>query len=141
MSLYHTNEGRFELPDDWVDRTLHVFAPSNSPDAEWNIVVSRDKLPDGEGLNDYVTRQLGEMPKALRQFKMMRDEETTLDGVPAREVETTWLGESGTLRQRQVVAVHRDRAIVFTLTVLDYRYSQHAHVLDDMLADFQFRRN
>lgn len=141
MSIYHINEGKFELPDDWVDRTLHVFAPSNSPDAEWNIVISREQLPDGEGLNEYVTRQLGEMPKALRQFKKMSDEQTTLDGVPAREIETTWLGENGTIRQRQMVAVHNNQAVVFTLTVLDHRYSKHKQVLNDILAEFEFRRD
>ncbi len=141
MSIYQINEGKFELSDEWVDRTLHVFAPSNSPDAEWNIVISREELTDDEGLNEYAARQLGEMPKALRQFKKMSDEETTLDGVPAREVETTWLGEAGTVRQRQMVAVHDKRAIVFTLTVLDHRYSKHKQVLDDMLAEFEFRRD
>ncbi|MBC7796092.1 MAG: DUF1795 domain-containing protein [Pyrinomonadaceae bacterium] len=141
MSLYYINEGKFDLPDDWVDRTLHVFAPSDSPDAEWNIVVSRDEKPDGETLEDYVSRQLGEMPKALRQFKVMRDEETMLDGVPAREVETTWLGENGTLRQRQIIAIHKNRAIVFTLTVRESLYIKYANILDDMLTDFEFRRD
>lgn len=140
MGLYHINEGTFELPEPWSDRTLHIFAESDAAEPAWNIVVSRDKLPEGETLGQYVARQKEGMGQALRQLKILRDDETRLDGEPARELELTWLGENGVVRQRQVVAVHRGRAVVFTLTVLDYLYRRHAAVLDEMLREFRFRR-
>lgn len=140
MGVYHINEGIFELPEAWSDRTLHIFAESDAIDPAWNIVISRDKLSEGETLDAYVTRQKDGMGKALRQLKVVRDDETTLDGVPARELETTWLGEQGTVRQRQVVTLHKGRAMVFTLTVLDYLYKRHVGVMDEMLQGFRFRR-
>lgn len=141
MSSYHINEGSFDLPDAWADRTLHIFSETEAPDPAWNIVISRDKAPDGESLSGYVTRQLGEMSKALQNLKVIQNEEIVVDGAPAREIISTWLGERGVVRQRQVALMWRNRTVVFTLTVTDYLYERHAAVLDELLKGFRLRRD
>ncbi len=139
MSLYHINEGVLDLPDNWSDRTMNIFTPDESENPEWNIVVSRDKLGAGETLSDYLDKQLAEMPNALPRFRLQSDEEKTIDGTPAREVVSTWIGDGGTVRQKQVVMVKDGKSLVFTFTVLERLYSNYSKVLDDFLKSFVFR--
>lgn len=140
MSLYHINEGTFDLPDAWVDRTMQIFAADDSESPEWNIVISRDKVGDGETVAAYVERQLAEMPKALPRFRLVSNEETTLDGLPAREIVSTWVGDTGTLRQQQVATVKNGRSLVFTFTVLERLFLRHQNVLTEFLKSFATRR-
>lgn len=118
---------------------MNIFTPDETENPEWNIVVSRDKLSAGETLSDYLDKQLAEMPQALPRFRLQSDEETTIDGVRAREVVSTWIGDGGTVRQKQVVMVKDGKSLVFTFTVLDRLYSNHSKVLDEFLQSFVFR--
>lgn len=118
---------------------MNIFTPDESENPEWNIVVSRDKLDAGETLSDYLNKQLGEMPKALPRFRLQSDEEKTIDGIPAREVVSTWIGDGGTVRQKQMVLVKDGKSLVFTFTVLDRLYSDYSDILDEFLKSFVFR--
>lgn len=140
MSLYHINEGTFELPDDWSDRSMNIFTPDESENPEWNIVVSRDKLDEDENLNAYLEKQLAEMPKALPRFRLQSDEETTVDGFPARKIISTWIGDAGTVRQKQIALVKDGKSLVFTFTVLERLHLKYENVLDDFVQTFAFRR-
>jgi len=140
MTLYHINEGVLDLPDDWTDRSMNIFTPDESENPEWNIVVSRDKLAVGETLAGYLEKQLAEMPKALPRFRLISDEEITINDVPAREVVSTWIGDGGTVRQKQLVFVIRGKSLVFTFTVLERLFSQYSTVLDDFVETFTVRR-
>jgi hypothetical protein len=140
MSLYHINEGTFDLPDDWSDRSMNIFTPDESENPEWNIVVSRDKLAEDVTLTDYLENQLTEMPKALPRFRLISNEEIAINDVPAREVVSTWIGDGGTVRQKQVVFVIESKSLVFTFTVLERLFSQYSTVLDDFVKTFIVRR-
>ncbi|MDQ2746658.1 MAG: DUF1795 domain-containing protein [Acidobacteriota bacterium] len=139
MSLYHINEGTFDLPDEWMDRSMNIFTPDASDTPEWNIVVSRDKLDEGETLEDYLEKQLEEMPKALPRFQLKSNEEITVDDYPARKVISTWIGEKGTLRQKQIVLVKDGKSLVFTFTVLERLNNKYENVLDNFIESFQVR--
>ena len=139
MSLYHINEGTIELPDEWIDRTMNVFTPDTSENPEWNIVVSRDKLDEGETLGDYLDKQLAEMPKALPRFRVQSNEEITVNDYPARKVVSTWIGEKGTLRQKQIVFVRDGKSLVFTFTVLERLNHKYDSVLDKFIKSFNVR--
>jgi hypothetical protein len=140
MSLYHINEGTFDLPDDWTDRSMNIFTPDESENPEWNIVVSRDKLAADVTLTGYLDNQLSEMPKALPRFRLISNEEVVINDVPAREVVSTWIGDGGTVRQKQVVFVINGKSLVFTFTVLERLFSQYSTVLDDFVKTFIVRR-
>lgn len=141
MSLYHINEGTFELPEDWTDRSMNIFTPDESENPEWNIVVSRDKLAEDETLAGYLEKQIAEMPKALPRFRLISDEEVVVNDVPAREVNSTWIGDGGTVRQIQVVFVIKAKSLVFTFTVLERLFSQYETILDDFIKTFTTRRD
>jgi hypothetical protein len=140
MGTYHINEGTFDLPAEWPDQTLNIFPADDSGAAEFNLVISRDPLTEGEDLAGYVERQLKEMAKALPRMRRLSNEETELDGEPARRVEVSWLGEQGSLRQSQVCAVRDGRALVLTLTVAERLHLKHSRRLDEVIESFRFRR-
>ena len=140
MSLYHINEGTFDLPDDWADRSMNIFTPDESENPEWNIVISRDKLESGETLDEYLNKQLEEMPKALPRFRVETNEEISVNNYPARRVVSTWIGEKGTLRQKQIVFVKDNKSLVFTFTVLERLYRKYESVLDEFIASFNLRK-
>ena len=141
MSLYQINEGSFELPDAWADRSMNIFAPDESINPEWNIVVSRDKLDEDETLSGYVEKQLAEMPKALPRFRLLVDDETVVNQMTGREIVSTWVGDGGTVRQKQIVFVMNDKSLVFTFTVLERLSSKYENVLNDFVQTFVARRN
>lgn len=140
MGTYHINEGTFETADEWGDQSLNIFTATEDPSNGGNLVISRDTLLAGEDLEAYVSRQMKEMEKALPRMRLMRREATRLGGVPATDLEITWLGENGTLRQRLICAIHDGRLLALTLTVPERLYDKHAGMLDPVLASFSFRQ-
>lgn len=141
MSLYHINEGMIQLSDEWTDRTMNVFTPDESDNPEWNIVVSRDKLDASETLNGYLNKQIEEMPKVLPRFQVKSNEEIEINGFTARKVVSIWVGEKGTLRQKQIVFVEDGKSLVFTFSVLERLHQKHENVLDEFVHSFNFRQD
>ena len=139
MSLYHINEGTFDLPDDWSDRSMNIFTPDASEKPEWNIVISRDTLKEGENLDDYLSVQLEEMPKALPRFRVISQEDIRVNDFPGKKVVATWIGEGGTIRQKQIVLVRNAKSLVFTFTVLERLHLQYENVLDEFVETFKLR--
>ena len=139
MSSYHINEGTIELPDAWTDRTMNVFTPDESENPEWNIVVSRDKLDEGETLDAYLDKQLKEMPKVLSRFQVKSNEEIEVNGYSARKVVSMWVGEKGTLWQKQFVFATDGKSLVFTFSVLERLHKKHENILDEFIESFKMR--
>ncbi len=139
MSIYHINEGTFDLPDNWTDRSMNIFTPDESENPEWNIVISRDKLNEGENLEDYLSAQLEEMPKALPRFRLILEEEIEINEFAGRKVISSWIGEGGTIRQKQYVFVRNGKSLVFTFTVLERLHQKYENILDDFVETFNFR--
>lgn len=139
MSLYFINEGTIDLPDDWTDRSMNIFTPDASENPEWNIVVSRDVLKEGENLSDYISGQLEEMPKALPRFRLISEEEVQVNDFTGRRIIATWIGDGGTIRQKQVIFVRNDKSLVFTFTVLERLHLKYENILDEFIETFNFR--
>lgn len=139
MSLYHINEGTFDLPDDWTDRSMNIFTPDESENPEWNIVISRDKLKEGETLEDYVSAQLEEMPKALPRFRLVSEEKVEINNFPGKAVISTWIGDAGTVRQKQIIFVSNAKSLVFTFTVLERLHLKYENILGEFVESFNFR--
>ena len=139
MSLYHINEGTFDLPDDWSDRSMNIFTPDESENPEWNIVISRDKLKEGETLEDYVSTQLEEMPKALPRFRLVSEEKVEINNFSGKAVISTWIGDAGTVRQKQIILVRNAKSLVFTFTVLERLHLKYENILGEFVESFNFR--
>ncbi len=132
MTRYATADVSFDPPDGWSDRSVTVFsAPSRSLDgAGPNIVLTRDALPEGEGLDGYSDRQLVELAKRLDRFTLRRRRPTRVADAPAIELAFEWWSPTGAIVQRLVTVVAPSGA------VLNLTATAPAEAADDVMATF-----
>lgn len=60
-------EGSVVIPEGFIDRTLNIIADSQSSQPPVNI--SRGTLPTGVALNDYISRQPGELQRNVQGWQ------------------------------------------------------------------------
>lgn len=118
---------------------MNIFTPDDSENPDWNIVISRDVLKESESLSDYVSEQLKEMPKALPRFQLISEEDIKVNNSPGKKIISTWIGDGGTVRQKQVVLVRKGKLLVFTFTVLERLHLKYENVLDVFMETFKMR--
>ncbi|NUQ77981.1 MAG: DUF1795 domain-containing protein [Polyangiaceae bacterium] len=113
MSRYDSRDISFDVPRHWEDRTMVAFSAPPRPGQATapNLVMTRDSLGPGESLDGYADRQISELSKRLQEFELLGRRERTLGGQPAEELHFEWLGQSGVLEQRLVIAMGRRRQL------------------------------
>jgi hypothetical protein len=110
------DEVALECTDDFViTNVLAVRAPENEFAA--NLIVSRDRLRVGETESTYMSRQLLEMARSLKKFKLNGRSEVSIASRPAHEISCSWLGAQGPIEQRITIVVVGDRVQRFAVTV------------------------
>ena len=138
MTSYYINEGRFLIAAAWRDQSLTMFSsPADAP-AEFSLVIGRDRVPPDMASNAYARRQLDQLPASLPQFRLLRQNDTRLDNIPAVEVEFFWQSEKGMMHQLQVYVVHDQVALTFTGTAPEGVFAQHLPDLRRLLDTFKF---
>ncbi len=116
-SAFLMNEGALTLPEGYQDRTVNVFTLPGTHAPSLNI--SRDTLPDGEILPEYIDRQLALMVKHLKGWKQGDRLAATLgDSLsPGETVDASYLRDGKRVYQRQAVfALNNSHILVFTQT-------------------------
>lgn len=105
----------FDVPRDWIDRTVVAYAAPDNGTA--NIVMTRDTLAEEENLESYADRQLSALANHLRGFVLEANETGEIAGRPATLVRFRSSGPDEPLVQRLVVVALPDRRVIaFTLT-------------------------
>lgn len=117
MTRYTTPDLSFDPPAGWQDRSVTVFSAPSSELASGgpNIVLTRDALREGEGLDGYSDRQLVELAKRLDQFTLVHRRAARVGGAAAVEIAFEWRASVGTLTQR-LVMVHAPSGAVLSAT-------------------------
>ena len=105
-----------ECPDDFVVTAIFAARTSDKEFAP-NLVVSRDRLRPNESASTYVSRQLVELAKNLKKFRLHGREELVVGGRPAHQISCGWLGSNGPVEQRITLVVRETDAVTFTATV------------------------
>ena len=78
-------EGSLAIPQGFIDRTVNILADARSLQPPVN--VSRDNLPAGAQLSDYITQQLGELQRNVTGW-----EEQAITEVVLGENDCTGIG-------------------------------------------------
>ena len=141
MSRYDSRDVAFDVPRHWEDKTLVAFsAPARPGQATApNLVMTRDTLGPGDTLVGYADQQLSELSKRLQEFELVERSERTLGGQPALEVHFEWLGQSGPLEQRLVIALGRRRQLYcFTVTAAKADAEQLQPLFERILSTIRF---
>lgn len=66
MREYAVQEGVFEIPDDFVDKTINTFILGTPGSSTFNLSLARDNTFPDETIDAYVMRQLAILKKILK---------------------------------------------------------------------------
>lgn len=136
MSRYENPDISFDYPRDWEDRSVIAFAAPAEPDkTATNVVVTRDKLAEGEEVKQYADRQIVQMSKSLDAFALIERRDFQKDGIGVVELRFAWRGSAGALVQRLVMIPLKDgRLINLTCTTSRADAQEFAPTFDRILA-------
>ena len=142
MKTYYTNEVRFLLPSQCVDRSITAFMvpkegspmpPPPGEAGEFSVILTREEVPPDLTLAVIVSDQLDVLASALTSFTLQKRQAVSVDNLPAEQVEFTWLNNNAPMRQQQTHFLHRGILVSITGTALEADFSRHRNVLDLVL--------
>lgn len=143
MQPYHTNEVRFLIPDRCVDRTVNAFIipkgkagdPVDPDDTgEFSLVITRAPLAPRMSLSVYLDRQLASVSEMLPEFRLLSRRPTSVDNLPAEQVDFSWRSQEALMRQQQTHFQHGQVVVTVTGTAVDVDFDKHRAALAEMLA-------
>ena len=141
MARYEQRDFFFEAPDGWHDRTVvAIVAPAKlGKTIPSTFVVTHEVLRQGEQLNTFAMRQLGQLAKTLDDFELMETRDVNVGGVPAVQSLFSSLANNGPLVQRVTfVAVNSSSVLAFTATMSPGDVAEMTPVFDRLLSTVGF---
>jgi hypothetical protein len=79
-----------------------------------NMVITRDRLRQGETLSTYIDRQLVDLAKKLKRFVIRGRSQIVVGGIPGHEIQCTWQGMQGVIEQFVTVVPRGAGVVMFT---------------------------
>jgi hypothetical protein len=98
VALYNIDEAVLELPGGgggggWSDSTVNILGTPAPDGSNFGVVVTRQKLQEGQSFAAYVEKHLAEHSQTLRGFELLGQRENVIGGLPAIEAKLTWLND------------------------------------------------
>jgi len=140
MRIYSINEGYFEIPEEWTDRSVNVFSASGDLPGDFSFVITRESLEDNQTFESYVEEQLTALSKTLSRFKLSRKYVASVDRAPVLNAEFTWEAEGKTMVQRQAYVKCGRQALVFTATTVERFSREYREIIDNILSTFRMSK-
>jgi hypothetical protein len=140
MTQHEGKDLQFEVPDGWEDRCVVAYsAPSSktNPTAP-NVVITRDKLGDGQDTAKYANTQLTTLAKQLNGFRLQEQREVVVGGLRGKELAFTWLSARGRISQRLAMVTQGSSVFNVTTTVPIADAPKVAPVFEQILASLRF---
>ena len=115
---YQMQEGYLTLETgDWQDRTINMLGANHLPTKGTNLVITREALPDGMELADYLLNQKSILTKELTGFKILTDSPDTINDLPAHFLEFTWNNQGNPMHQMIFIINNSGSVLNLTSTV------------------------
>lgn len=134
MRIYRIDEGEFEIPDHWADKSVNIFAVGATPPLPLSFVITRDILRQGQDFVEFVEGKLDDISGQLKQFNLIEKRQVEVAGRLALEAEFTWRADTGVMHQRQTFMLHGERIMIFTATAPRKIDDEHRAQVDAVLA-------
>jgi len=111
-------EGYLTLGDgDWHDSSVNMLGANHLPTKGTNLVVTREPLPTGMSLADYLLNQKSILSKELTGFKIQQDNPDIINGLPAHFIEFTWNNQGNAMHQMMFIINNAGSVMNLTSTV------------------------
>ena len=116
---YQLNEGELDLdvPAHWNDETIHVLRLPGDGKAVASLVITREALPLGMAVEDYVRSEMERLRTALPEFVEVGSTPIAWPDVTGQAMLTRWRSSEGLMDQ--IIACRRSngrRLLIFTAT-------------------------
>jgi hypothetical protein len=114
---YRINEGSLRIPAQAQDRSVNMLILNHGPGG-LTLVVTRDRLQEGEDLDGFLTRQMRTLASQVKQFRQQPAEAVTVGPaqLAGRRTATSFKQNNATVHQLQT-AILLDAAAVLVLTL------------------------
>ena len=118
-ALYRFNEGELALdvPGVWQDETLNVLRLPGDGQAAASLVITREPLPLGMEVADYVAAEMGRLRATLPEFVQVGSAPLAWPDAPGEAALTRWRSSEGLMDQitacRRGIGPH---LLIFTAT-------------------------
>ena len=120
---YATNEASFEFPNDLTDRSVNMLMSRDG--ASVSYVVTRDRLLEGEDLQQFIQRQLKDLSRQVGKFKEIAREEAHFGQGSNRkfgiQIQSSFKQHGNEVFQRQALVLLDDGALVLIVTATALR--------------------
>ena len=137
MPRFEDETIKFDVPRDWLDRTIVAYAAPLRPGQERtaNLVMTRQELREDDTFDTFVDRHLDQLAERMHEFEVVESEDTTLGGCPAVSLKVYTSNSDGEFEQR-LAMVHMPGRIVasFTLTAPEQDAVQLQPLFDHILS-------
>lgn len=135
---YHINEGSFRIPDQAQDRSVNMLLLNHGPGG-LTLVVTRDRLQEGEALDGFLTRQLRTLASQVKQFRQQEAVPVRVGRaqLPALRIASSFKQNNATVHQLQTAILTGGGAIlVLTLTCAAPLTAEQTAYAQQMLDSF-----
>lgn len=135
---YRIDEGSFRIPDQAQDRSVNMLLLNHGPGG-LTLVVTRDRLQEGEELGGLLARQLRTLASQVKNFR--QQDTLALEAGPARlpalQVATSFKQNQATVHQLQTaIALGAGAVLVMTLSCAAPLNAEQAAYAQDLLDSF-----
>ncbi|CNH74128.1 DcrB-related protein [Yersinia pekkanenii] len=139
MQKYAIQEGFFDIPEDFVDRTINSFILGDANNSQFNFSISRDVPFPNEQISSYVDRQLGILKKNIKGYKLLQQRPCKLGQKnEGFEIYGTWKEGKQTIYQRQAAFfISEKNIIIFSATSGKIFNEQSDKYWQDWLTSFR----
>lgn len=135
---YHINEGSFRIPDQAQDRSVNMLLLNHGPGG-LTLVVTRDRLQEGEQLDGFLTRQMRTLASQVKGSRQQEAVPLTVGStqLPALRVATSFKQNSATVHQLQTaILAGGGTVLVLTLTCAAPLTAEQTAYAQQMLDSF-----
>lgn len=130
-------EGSITLPEGYLDQTANLFRTANI--AAPTYTISRDRLPPGMTLQDYISGQLALMQKHLPNWQTKQRDSARLgkQEIEGERIVTTFQREGRPIAQQQAIfMLNASQILVFTQTKNSALTDEECAQFSALLASF-----
>jgi hypothetical protein len=145
MPQHYTNELIFDLPEQFIDTTHHIFSLTKDGPSEFNMVISQNDIEPDETLQSYGDKLKAELAKSLPNFEPQDFKDMEVADQDALWLAFSWNQQGQKLHQAQANFIYvkepeKRQLIQITATSLDTFSDEWKQTFETFLASVKLRQ-
>ena len=110
--MQNIGEGTIQIPSDWQNTSINIFAPARTELQGVSLTVTREKMPFGMDIAVYAKAQLDLMQQQLPHFVLLNQDIRQVDGLPVCLMELQWESPQAGQTHQMLMLLHLDALVL-----------------------------